>query len=512
MPTLLGVDMQGRDEISAMTTTEKAKSLFEAPYACFWPAALGLALEGCAGQYRALEAVAGIDVFFSWEALASRTFTLLMVLLIIALTSRKRSGFVFERKAWSTVTAILFSLGLACFFSARLFVATSELIPVAGDIFTAGIAMLYLLIWFDRLFAFGIKSTLLTIATSLVMRSVLQVLLLMLQPTPSMLVITLLPLASLPLLHLLINSTQDLKPLSNQPVDHGSAYKPIVGQYASIAFVALLAIVFLVNLVNALLNSQFQAGGFSTNITWSRQYIDIVANFIVGVTLFVFARTAFGKLQLIGFLLVQMFIAEAALYTLASLAGATPSIPVLLTICSIRMLDFVVVFPAFVFSEPGSYDFRKHTIARAMCSVANLITMLIVLSGETAEIIEVMQTVSFVGLSIAFIVFAACVVDKQNFNTAFAPAESEAPEEPRHAYFRDALDAIAQERNLTATETSVLRLVARGMNAGGVSKELVVSVNTAKTHIRNIYSKTGVHSQQELIALAHRKKDEMREE
>lgn len=42
-------------------------------------------------------------------------------------------------------------------------------------------------------------------------------------------------------------------------------------------------------------------------------------------------------------------------------------------------------------------------------------------------------------------------------------------------------------------------------------KTLLVSVNTAKTHIRNIYAKLGVHSQQELIALVEATKREVLE-
>ena len=77
--------------------------------------------------------------------------------------------------------------------------------------------------------------------------------------------------------------------------------------------------------------------------------------------------------------------------------------------------------------------------------------------------------------------------------------------------FRDALDQIAAEANLTATEGTILGLIARGHNAESVRKTLLVSVNTAKTHIRNIYAKLGVHSQQELIALVEATKREVLE-
>lgn len=490
--------------------------LLEAPFACFWPAVIGLAIEGCAGQYRALEAVAGIRVFFSWELTAARTLSLVLIICVIALARQNHGSFVFKSRYWGDITAALFSLGLAAFFSSRLFVTTNPLATAIGDMVVPAVALLYLFIWFDRLFAFGLKSALLTIAASLVARSFLQVFLLLLQPTPSMFAIALFPLLSLPFFHALRAGTQNLQQREDGTDDGGSAvaqFPRMVTEHSTIAFIALLALVLLVNLVTSLLNSQIQfMSAEGTNAMPNRQSLEIAANFLAGLVLLFFARTPFGRLQLVGFLLFLIFIAEAALYSFASLAGTQLALPILLTACATRMLDFVVVFPAFIFSEPGQCDFSKHAIARAMCTISNLALGMFILGTQDFETLANIQIASFVGLAIAFILFAACVVDKHNLDTSFVAQNPTTAEEesPRHAYFREALDALAQEYKLTTTEVSVLRLVAQGMNAESVSKELVVSVNTAKTHIRNIYSKTGVHSQQELIALAHKKKDELR--
>lgn len=43
-------------------------------------------------------------------------------------------------------------------------------------------------------------------------------------------------------------------------------------------------------------------------------------------------------------------------------------------------------------------------------------------------------------------------------------------------------------------------LALEGKNAGGIAKELVISNATAKSHLRNIYLKLDVHSQQELVS------------
>jgi DNA-binding NarL/FixJ family response regulator len=47
---------------------------------------------------------------------------------------------------------------------------------------------------------------------------------------------------------------------------------------------------------------------------------------------------------------------------------------------------------------------------------------------------------------------------------------------------------------LTSRETDVLRLLARGLTYIQVSDRLGVSLNTATTHVKNIYSKLDVHS------------------
>lgn len=55
--------------------------------------------------------------------------------------------------------------------------------------------------------------------------------------------------------------------------------------------------------------------------------------------------------------------------------------------------------------------------------------------------------------------------------------------------------------NLTSRELDIVPLASEGKNAATIARELVVSNATAKSHLRNIYLKMDVHSQQELSAL-----------
>lgn len=44
-------------------------------------------------------------------------------------------------------------------------------------------------------------------------------------------------------------------------------------------------------------------------------------------------------------------------------------------------------------------------------------------------------------------------------------------------------------------------MLAKGRNVPYIETELVISQNTIRSHIKHIYQKAGVHSQQELINL-----------
>ena len=59
---------------------------------------------------------------------------------------------------------------------------------------------------------------------------------------------------------------------------------------------------------------------------------------------------------------------------------------------------------------------------------------------------------------------------------------------------------------LTEREMEVLKLVARGMNNRDIAKELYISENTVKNHIRNILEKLHLHSRMEAVVFAVREK------
>jgi DNA-binding NarL/FixJ family response regulator len=59
---------------------------------------------------------------------------------------------------------------------------------------------------------------------------------------------------------------------------------------------------------------------------------------------------------------------------------------------------------------------------------------------------------------------------------------------------------------LTKRETTILQLISEGKTYTQISEELFISKETAKTHIKNIYSKLQVNSKSEAIAKANHDK------
>lgn len=66
------------------------------------------------------------------------------------------------------------------------------------------------------------------------------------------------------------------------------------------------------------------------------------------------------------------------------------------------------------------------------------------------------------------------------------------------------LEGLAQERGLSQRETTVFKLMARGMNASEISEELFITKSAVRAHQSRIYAKLGVHGQQEFAQVVER--------
>jgi DNA-binding NarL/FixJ family response regulator len=69
----------------------------------------------------------------------------------------------------------------------------------------------------------------------------------------------------------------------------------------------------------------------------------------------------------------------------------------------------------------------------------------------------------------------------------------------------DRVEQVAAPK-LTDREMEVLKLVAKGMNNRDIARELFISENTVKNHVRNILEKLQIHSRMEAVMIAVREK------
>ncbi|WP_418997873.1 response regulator transcription factor [Adlercreutzia equolifaciens] len=70
--------------------------------------------------------------------------------------------------------------------------------------------------------------------------------------------------------------------------------------------------------------------------------------------------------------------------------------------------------------------------------------------------------------------------------------------------FEGGVEGIAVASGLTRREREILGYLARGRSARYIAEDLVLSENTVWAHIKRIYSKTGVHTKQELMSIVEK--------
>ena len=92
--------------------------------------------------------------------------------------------------------------------------------------------------------------------------------------------------------------------------------------------------------------------------------------------------------------------------------------------------------------------------------------------------------------------------------TSRAPSSPRRPSPPRPpttrpppGEFRQRCEIVANTYLLSRRESEVMYYLARGYKSSHIQQQLYISEGTAKTHIRHIYRKLNIHSQQDLIHL-----------
>jgi DNA-binding CsgD family transcriptional regulator len=111
-------------------------------------------------------------------------------------------------------------------------------------------------------------------------------------------------------------------------------------------------------------------------------------------------------------------------------------------------------------------------------------------------------TAAAIVLAMAFLAYVLINLKNFSFTEIIAHADSAevSIDLPSEAFDR-ACRRISEKHRLTQREMEILGFLARGRNSIVIERELMISRNTIKTHVRHIYEKLGCHKQQDLIDL-----------
>ena len=82
--------------------------------------------------------------------------------------------------------------------------------------------------------------------------------------------------------------------------------------------------------------------------------------------------------------------------------------------------------------------------------------------------------------------------------SGYADSQLADPEVPQEPDIEALCAKAARTYDLTRREEDVLRLLVEGGTAPQIAEELVVSPNTVKTHVRNLYRKLGINRRADL--------------
>ena len=200
-------------------------------------------------------------------------------------------------------------------------------------------------------------------------------------------------------------------------------------------------------------------------------------------------------------------------------AGFTSS-DALLAIKSFSLLGYFLVTPCYYLLLLGFVDEERqspHRMFAAMYLVNSIGELLngILTSAENAFGSAIVSFSIAVTLALAAF-FCALVPMSESVKSTIVRMLDAKPSDSTRCHRNDLIverleascQKLASQHGLTKRESEVLVLLARRWTLRLVSESLCLSINTVKTHVRHIYTKMGIHSQQELIDIVEAAADE----
>lgn len=156
----------------------------------------------------------------------------------------------------------------------------------------------------------------------------------------------------------------------------------------------------------------------------------------------------------------------------------------------------IVIFTDAEFALPGKPGIIAGT-ALGLAGISMFCATLLFPPGRLDSLSSsLLLAATFVGmlfLALVFLPNGQTWISKWGFSSFVAPESEE-------TFLARRCGEITASYGLTKRELEILELMVQGYKKDDISAELVLSPLTVKTHIRNIYAKLGVHTQEEAIS------------
>lgn len=396
------------------------------------------------------------------------------------------------------------ALSLLLRYSESLFITTSPVLVLIGKLCEELFGVLLILAWAERLVPRGFKLTLVCLGASVVLFAGFQILLAFFQRVPCMLMLVALPVISAALFKAHCAAVDVETPLVPRNDTPGTSSWPVAmdtGLARALHLGVVLGFMFIPGQI-LFPTLEMQQQGVASQLSIA------LGNGVAGVAVLVLtAYIGYVRTQprlALSVVFLALFAVTTVAFSLMSYLNGV-SMVVCLVLASVATQLAMMLVWASAFARLGSWSPFMMVAAGYACNLLAKTFSSSVM--HISQLWPAFPAPMVMGLVLA-VVFGLCIACIARV-TDVAPGpdggatllvDSAAPAKVGRP-FKDAIERLTGDFGLTQQEGRVLALCAKGKNARNIAEEMGVSLNTAKSHMRTLYAKLGVHSQQEVIKL-----------
>lgn len=409
-----------------------------------------------------------------------------LVLLVLLAAYVYKKGSLFKRKRLIILAALLTSASSVITYVCGWVLEVPSGV-IVGSLLSPSKALLFLL-WAECLCRIRIKDMLLCVSLAYAVVFVLCLLVAGLKPNPALITHSVLPLASGAFL-LILRSDATFFALRESQIYES---KPLKGLPLQL-FIGIGMFGAIILFTNTLSESKSSA---------TAELNTLLAGLVLSILIAVLAARRSEKLDLTFLyrMTAPLIIASVLIVlTLESGNQGYEAYIIGISWCFFRIFTWTLWGTIALRSRvPAACVFAVGQFALTACSTIAQFTV-----DNLIVIEDIPLPIMISAIIVLAVITSVFVISESDVRHFFGKGKStRQPDNTEEAYAHLVKHA-ASEYGLSLREEEVTELVIKGKNNTVIQEQLCITESTLRTHLRNIYGKTSVHSRQELIALLH---------